>query len=73
MPNRTVEPAPTEDSRGRPKRRRLEPSRAVRDERGDIVAVIHGAGLTADDVEQARLLATWMPDYTAAITGGDRR
>ncbi len=50
---------------------RREPGRNVRDANGDIVAHVLGRHVTDDDVEQARLLVRWMPDYTAAIGGGD--
>jgi hypothetical protein len=53
--------------RGRPKRREREVARAVRDHDGDVVAVVRGRHVTADDVEQARLLVRGMPDYTAAV------
>ncbi len=52
---RSQPPAPP-----RPRRTGI-PSRAVY-HGGQIVAVIHGHGLTLEDLEQARLLATALPD-----------
>ncbi|RCG21950.1 hypothetical protein DQ384_36435 [Sphaerisporangium album] len=47
-----------------------EAGRAVFDHDGNLVAVLRGRDLTDADVDQARALVAWMPDYTTAIGGG---
>lgn len=44
------------------------PACAVVDPDGRHVAVLHGPGLTLDDVDQARAFVAVMPDYRRAVT-----
>jgi hypothetical protein len=71
MSDRSLDRTREQARRGKtsgPKRARREQSRAVIDSDGNHVGVIHGHHLTADDVEAARLLIRWMPDYSNVVT-----
>ena len=54
---------------GRPKRLR-EPTRGVRDDDGRVVGVVHGRGVTEEDVEAARLLISCMRYQGRPVSGG---